>query len=234
MARESDEERIRRKAHELWEAEGRPHGRDRDHWIQAREIIAIEDSQADTLLPRTTGAEPPIEPALVAENYDEMPDLTDQGRDDLTDISREPPETQAPATRPGDTTGAVARPSRAPNLDPAEPTQKRRKPAGSASLAASAKPAATKPVAAKPAANRDKVVPASRIEATGASPAATTAPAPAPITKAAGSSGAAEAPAGAAAKPAKARGAAASATPPLPAPPSASGAKGRGRRPATH
>ena len=51
MAQDPDEERIRRKAHELWEAEGHPHGRDQDHWDQARELVAIEDSQASTLLP---------------------------------------------------------------------------------------------------------------------------------------------------------------------------------------
>lgn len=28
-------ERVRRRAHDIWEAEGRPHGRDREHWHQA-------------------------------------------------------------------------------------------------------------------------------------------------------------------------------------------------------
>ena len=28
-------EAIRRRAYELWEAEGRPEGRERDHWLQA-------------------------------------------------------------------------------------------------------------------------------------------------------------------------------------------------------
>lgn len=32
-------ERIRRRAHELWESEGRPHGRDSDHWTQAEAEI---------------------------------------------------------------------------------------------------------------------------------------------------------------------------------------------------
>ncbi len=31
-----DEERIRRRAHEIWEREGRPEGREQDHWFQAR------------------------------------------------------------------------------------------------------------------------------------------------------------------------------------------------------
>jgi hypothetical protein len=30
------EERIRQRAHALWEQEGRPHGRDREHWERAR------------------------------------------------------------------------------------------------------------------------------------------------------------------------------------------------------
>src|SRR3712207_3636848 len=30
-----DEERIRIRAHEIWENEGRPQGRDREHWEQA-------------------------------------------------------------------------------------------------------------------------------------------------------------------------------------------------------
>ena len=29
------DERVRERAHEIWEAEGRPHGRDREHWEQA-------------------------------------------------------------------------------------------------------------------------------------------------------------------------------------------------------
>lgn len=33
------EERIRRRAYEIWEREGRPHGRDSEHWLRAREEI---------------------------------------------------------------------------------------------------------------------------------------------------------------------------------------------------
>jgi hypothetical protein len=36
-------ERIRARAHELWETNGREHGRDSEHWLQAeREIDAVE------------------------------------------------------------------------------------------------------------------------------------------------------------------------------------------------
>lgn len=33
---ENLEQRIRERAHALWEKEGRPQGRDQDHWRQAR------------------------------------------------------------------------------------------------------------------------------------------------------------------------------------------------------
>jgi hypothetical protein len=35
---EPDEERVRRKAYELWVSEGRPSGREREHWELAREL----------------------------------------------------------------------------------------------------------------------------------------------------------------------------------------------------
>ncbi|HEY8596474.1 MAG TPA: DUF2934 domain-containing protein [Devosiaceae bacterium] len=36
------EDKISRKAYEIWEAEGRPHGRDRDHWHKAEAELAGE------------------------------------------------------------------------------------------------------------------------------------------------------------------------------------------------
>ncbi|TIY01229.1 MAG: DUF2934 domain-containing protein [Mesorhizobium sp.] len=41
------EERIRRRAHEIWEREGRPEGREREHWDQAVQEIEAEDSEAE-------------------------------------------------------------------------------------------------------------------------------------------------------------------------------------------
>jgi hypothetical protein len=91
MSFQNDHERIAKKAHELWEAEGRPHGRDQLHWDQAKEVIAIEDSEASTLLPAATGAEEPIEEkAIAVDNEGDIPDLTDTGGDDLTSTAREP------------------------------------------------------------------------------------------------------------------------------------------------
>ena len=43
------EERIRQRAHELWERDGRPHGRHDDHWQQAREEIEAEALQMDSM-----------------------------------------------------------------------------------------------------------------------------------------------------------------------------------------
>ena len=97
-----DHDRIAAKAHELWEADGRPHGRDQDHWDQAREIIAVEDSQRDTLLPRDTGAQEPIEePEAALRNLADMPNLTDQGENLLTSTDREPKLTATPSGRKG-------------------------------------------------------------------------------------------------------------------------------------
>jgi hypothetical protein len=37
------DERIRQRAYQLWEAEGRPEGRANDHWYRARERVVEED-----------------------------------------------------------------------------------------------------------------------------------------------------------------------------------------------
>jgi hypothetical protein len=88
---DSDHDRITKKAHELWEAEGRPHGRDQEHWDAAKEIVALQDSAGDALLPRETGAETPVEEmAIAVGNEGEAPGLTDTGDHDLTATDREP------------------------------------------------------------------------------------------------------------------------------------------------
>ena len=40
------DERIRQRVHEIWEAEGRPEGREYSHWLRARAEIAEEDGDA--------------------------------------------------------------------------------------------------------------------------------------------------------------------------------------------
>lgn len=93
----TEQDRIAAKAHELWEAEGRPHGRDQDHWDQAKEIVALHDSAGTALLPREAGAEEPVEERSIAvDNEGEAPSLTDTGEHDLTAIDREPAVTAPP------------------------------------------------------------------------------------------------------------------------------------------
>lgn len=42
-------ERIRHRAHEIWEREGRPHGQHDEHWIRAeREVLAESGQDAET------------------------------------------------------------------------------------------------------------------------------------------------------------------------------------------
>lgn len=65
------EERFRQRAYRLWEEEG---GADR-HWVQADEIIAIEDGQAHTLKRIETAEAEPVE----LTNLGEFPTLADQG-----------------------------------------------------------------------------------------------------------------------------------------------------------
>ncbi len=121
---DDDFERISAKAYEIWESEGRPHGRDQAHWDQAKEIVALHDSMGDTLLPRSTGSFEPEEPTQSVEPYGDMPGITDQGRDDLTDTDREPEITKpSHATHStGDTAGHVARSRRDedPDIDDGE------------------------------------------------------------------------------------------------------------------
>lgn len=124
MPADTDDERIAKKAYEIWESEGRPHGRDQMHWDEAKEIVALHDSMGATLLPRETGAFEPEENSQSVENNGDIPGITDQGRDDLVDIDREPEITKpSHATYSlGDTVGHVARSRReeTPDIDDAE------------------------------------------------------------------------------------------------------------------
>jgi Protein of unknown function (DUF2934) len=53
-AAEGSEERIRQRAYYLWEASGRPKGRDHEFWAQARELIALEDRPALPVRPQAS------------------------------------------------------------------------------------------------------------------------------------------------------------------------------------
>jgi Protein of unknown function (DUF2934) len=45
------QERIRERAHAIWEREGRPQDRDQDHWHQAEKEIASEEAAAGAKSP---------------------------------------------------------------------------------------------------------------------------------------------------------------------------------------
>jgi hypothetical protein len=75
MMLDSREERIKARAHELWEADGRPEGRDRQHWEQAvklldeeerREARAKADPEAAKRDGKPTDSDDPIGVALAA------------------------------------------------------------------------------------------------------------------------------------------------------------------------
>jgi hypothetical protein len=73
------QERIRRKAYEMWESEGGIHGRAEDHWHLAAQLVAEEDAQRSSLLPFDPGGDSPVEEAFILDNLGEFPALADQG-----------------------------------------------------------------------------------------------------------------------------------------------------------
>ncbi|WP_083656372.1 DUF2934 domain-containing protein [Mongoliimonas terrestris] len=54
---EETEERVQRRAYEIWEAEGRPEGRAPEHWDQACRDMGVRD---DTAVPSMPAPSPSI------------------------------------------------------------------------------------------------------------------------------------------------------------------------------
>jgi hypothetical protein len=79
------EHRVRERAYQLWEADGKPHGRDVEYWQRARELVAMEESAGSGLLPNPQSHPEPVresgvEEAEIHENLGEFSDrLADQG-----------------------------------------------------------------------------------------------------------------------------------------------------------
>jgi hypothetical protein len=102
--------RIRERAYYLWEADGRPDGRQAEFWERARELIGIEDSAGAGLLPNPMTQDTPIpgvtvEEAALQDNLGEFPSLmTDQGDRPQTPIAPEEPQNPV---RPRPRRGAV-------------------------------------------------------------------------------------------------------------------------------
>jgi Protein of unknown function (DUF2934) len=87
--------RIRERAYHLWEADGRPHGRDVEYWERARELVGMEENPDAGLLPNPITQHEvlpgvTIEEAAIQDNLGEFPDrFTDQGDWRETPMTRE-------------------------------------------------------------------------------------------------------------------------------------------------
>lgn len=109
---EIPEDKIRERAHHIWEREGRPDGRSEDHWQMARSELAIEMSPGIATEPNPAAEREevdhaePVEPLEAVENQGSFPGLADQdeesqyprrrasargkrgGREDRTDLPK--------------------------------------------------------------------------------------------------------------------------------------------------
>lgn len=87
---QEDEDRIRSRAHAIWEREGRPDGRSQAHWDKAREEIAIEDNQRFATRPNpaaegrvyATAEDSAEELTAVEESFPDVPGPSAQGERD--------------------------------------------------------------------------------------------------------------------------------------------------------
>jgi len=57
------EERIRQKAHEIWEGEGRPEGLEVEHWYKAQDFISRETFEATVGTPNAAAEAADFSPA---------------------------------------------------------------------------------------------------------------------------------------------------------------------------
>jgi hypothetical protein len=95
------EARVREVAYQLWEADGKVHGRDLEYWERARELVGMEESAGAGLLPnpqnhtesiRETG----VEEAEIQQNLGEFPDrFRDQGEVQQTPLPKRAPRRRA-------------------------------------------------------------------------------------------------------------------------------------------
>lgn len=80
MAAERDN-KIRQRAHQLWEDEGRPEGRHAEHWDQASSEIGDDDTPPAPRLQEDPpeGDRDTIESELARRQYDDLENSRDQG-----------------------------------------------------------------------------------------------------------------------------------------------------------
>lgn len=112
------EHRVRERAYHLWEADGKPHGRDIEYWERARELIGMEENPGAGLIPNPQNhpgspGETGVEEAEIQENLGEFPDrFADQGEWQAT-----PAATHSPRRR----RAAPAATTRKPAAGPKKP-----------------------------------------------------------------------------------------------------------------
>ncbi|MCZ0960921.1 DUF2934 domain-containing protein [Paracoccus benzoatiresistens] len=74
------EERIRQRAHQLWEEQGRPEGKHAEHWQQASSEVGEDDTPAHQLQQDPPeGDRDTIESELARRQYDELENGKPQG-----------------------------------------------------------------------------------------------------------------------------------------------------------
>ncbi len=100
------EHRVRERAYHLWEADGKPHGRDVEYWERARALVAMEDSAGSGLLPNPQSHPGPalaagVDETELQENQGEFPDrFADQGEVQPTPVARRSPARRRKAPEP--------------------------------------------------------------------------------------------------------------------------------------
>jgi hypothetical protein len=121
MVAKDRDARIRAKAYELWEKEGRPSWQHERHWDDARSLVEQEEALEASSLKPVNGGEPEAEPAIAFENQGEFPTLTDQG-----DSVAGP--TTAALADPAPMTGAKVKRAAATKSSPSKSSAATRKP----------------------------------------------------------------------------------------------------------
>lgn len=82
-----DQDEIARVAEAIWEAEGRPEGRDHDHWMQARRLL--EEGRAETEFPKAVAgiddahAARPVQPGFEDVPPGMVPGMKEGAAEDL-------------------------------------------------------------------------------------------------------------------------------------------------------
>jgi hypothetical protein len=95
------ERRIRQRAHQIWESEGRPHGSDLDHWERARRELEAElspnQSVVEGLGEMITGSDDKHPAPSVVEIEEEVAEAHEDAKEARPSISANGGQTAKPA-----------------------------------------------------------------------------------------------------------------------------------------